>query len=118
MRNQIQRELDRAEEYVLTLLFGDISNPRISNKLRFFMIAKGIDFDEFINEKIAIFEEFSQDFMTDEGYYDGDKLTKALKLQFSQLEGLNIPNIKPIDFFKMLDKLVGLEAIGQIIQTI
>ena len=118
MRNQIQRELDRAEEYVLTLLFGDISKPKISNKLRFFMIAKGIDFDEFINDKIAIFEEFSQDFMTDEGYYDGAKLTKALQLQFPQLGGLNIPNIKPVDFFKMLDKLVGLETIGQMIQNL
>ena len=118
MRSQIQRELDRAEEYVLTLLFGDIHNPKISNKLRFFMIAKGIDFDEFINSKIAMFEEFSQDFMTDEGYYEGDKLTRALKLQFPQLEGLEIPDIKPIDFFRMLDKLIGLEAIGQMIQNL
>lgn len=118
MRNQIQRELDRAEEYVLTALFGDVNNPRISNKIKFFLIAKNINFDDYINTRIAMFEEFSQDFMTDEGYYDGDKLTKALKLQFPLLEGLNIPNMKPIDFFKMLDKLVGLETIGQMIQNL
>jgi hypothetical protein len=56
--------------------------------------------------------------MNEEGYYIGEKLSKAITLQFPQLQGLEIPNIKPIDFFKMLNNLIGIETIGQIIQTI
>jgi hypothetical protein len=118
MRNQIQRELDRAEEYILTVLFGDYKNPVLSKKIQLFLIAKGINFEDYINKKIELFEEFSYDFMTEEGYYEGSKLTKALLLQFPQLAGLEIPDIKPIDFFKMLNNLIGLEAIGRVIQNI
>ena len=118
MRSQIQRELDRAEEYILTLLFGDINNPRINNKLKFFMIVKGIDFDEFINEKIDMFETFSKDLMNEDGYYIGEKLSKALIIQHPQLQGLKIPDIKPIDFFKVVNHLVGLEKLWQMIQNL
>jgi hypothetical protein len=118
MQSQIQKELDRAEEYVLTALFGDINKPKLSPKVQLFLVAKGISFDDFINHKIEIFEAFSVDFMNEEGYYIGDKLSKAITLQFPQLQGLEIPNIKPIDFFKMLNNLIGIETIGQIIQTI
>ena len=75
-------------------------------------------FDEFINEKIDMFETFSKDFMNEEGYYIGEKLSKALSIQYPQLQGLEIPDIKPIDFFKAVNQLVGLEKLGQIIQTI
>ena len=118
MRNLMQRELDRAEEYVLTALLGDVQKPIISKKIQFFLVAKGIDFDSFINQKIQVFEEFSKDFMNDEGYYIGDKISKALVLQFPELQGLEIPDIKPIDLFKMLNNLIGLEAIGKMIQTL
>lgn len=118
MRNQMQRELDRAEEYVLTALFGDVQKPIISKKIQFFLVAKGIDFDSYINEKIQVFEEFSKDFMNDEGYYIGEKLSKALSIQYPQLQGLEIPDIKPIDFFKAVNQLVGLEKLGQMIQNI
>ena len=118
MRSLIQRELDRAEEYVLTALFGDINRPKISPKVQLFLVAKNIDFDDFINEKIAIFEEFSKDFMNDEGYYIGEKISKALAIQFPQLNGLNLPNIKPIDLFKMLNQMIGIETIGQAIQNL
>ena len=118
MRSQIQRELDRAEEYVLTALFGDTSSPRLSPKVKLFLVAKGISFDEFINEKIDMFETFSKDFMNEDGFYIGEKITKALTIQFPLLEGLHIPDIKPIELFKALNQLVGLEAIGQMIQTL
>jgi hypothetical protein len=118
MRNQIQRELDRAEEYVLTALFGDISSPRLSPKVKLFLVAKNISFDEFINEKIDMFETFSKDFMNEDGYYIGERLSKALSIQYPQLQGLEIPDIKPIDFFKAVNQLVGLEKLGQIIQNI
>ena len=118
MRSLIQRELDRAEEYVFNILFGDVNSPKLSPKVKLFLVAKGISFDDFINDKIDIFETFSKDFMNEDGYYMGDKLSKALAIKFPQLQGLEIPNIKPIDLFKMLNDLVGLETIGQVIQTI
>jgi hypothetical protein len=118
MRNQIQRELDRAEEYVLNQLFGDFKNPQISNKIKLLLIAKGINFDDYINEKLQLFEEFSSDFMTEDGYYNGEKLTKAILLRFPQLEGFNMPNIKPIELFKTINNLINLETIGKIIQNI
>ena len=118
MRSLVQRELDRAEEYILTALFGDINRPKISPKVQLFLVAKNISFDDFINAKIAIFEDFSKEFMNDDGYYIGDKLTKALTIQYPQLQGLEIPDIKPIDLAKTLNQLVGLEAIGQTIQNL
>lgn len=118
MRSLKQRELDRAEEYVLTALFGDINRPVLSPKVQLFLVAKNINFDDFINEKIAIFEEFSKDFMNDEGFYIGEKISKVIAIKYPQLNGLNIPDIKPIDLFKMLNNLIGLENIGQAIQTL
>jgi hypothetical protein len=118
MRSQIQRELDKAEEYILTALFGDINNPRISNKIKLFLVAKNINFDDYINSKIDVFEEFSKEFMNEDGYYIGDKLTQAITLKYPYLQGIQIPNIKPIDLFKSLNQLVGIETIGQIIQTL
>lgn len=118
MRNPIQRELDRAEEYILTILFGNAKNPKLSKKLQLFLISKDINFDDFINHKIELFEEFSYDFMNEDGYYIGEKLSKALALQFPEFETLVLPNIKPIDFFKMINNLIGLETIGQFIQNI
>ncbi len=117
MRNLIQRELDKAEEYLLKTIFNDIKNPQISNKIKFFMISKNIDFDTYINHKIMIFEEFSQDFMKDDGYYDGKKLTKVLVLKFPILEGLELPDIKPIDLLKILDNFINLKQIGNFIQN-
>lgn len=118
MRNPIQRELDRAEEYLLTILFGDARNPILSKKIQLFLISKDINFDDFINHKIQLFEEFSYDFMNENGYYIGEKLSKALALQFPEFNTLVLPDIKPIDFFKMINNLIGLEAIGKFIQTI
>lgn len=118
MRSLIQRELDKAEEYLLKALFKDIKNPVLSNKVKLFLIAKNINFDDWINHKIMIFEEFSQDFMTDDGYYNGEKLTKALILKYPVLSGVEIPNIKPIDLFKSLNELIGLDKIGELIQTL
>ena len=118
MRSLIQRELDKAEEYILQILFKDVKNPVLSNKVKLFLIAKNINFDDWINHKIMIFEEFSQDFMTENGYYNGEKLTKALTLKYPVLEGIQIPDIKPIDLFKLLNELLCIEQIGQLIQTL
>lgn len=117
MRSIIQRELDKAEEYIFTILFKDIKNPVLSKKIKLLLIAKNIDFDDWINNKIMIFEELSQDFMNENGYYNGEKLTKAIILQYPILKGLEIPDIKPIELFKFLNNLIGLEKIGDFIQN-
>lgn len=118
MQSKIQRELDIAEEYILKRLFGSIDNPIISKKLQLFLIAKNINFDDFINEKIEIFEEFSKDFMTDDGYYNGNQLSKALALKFPILQDIQLPNIKPIELARIIDNLIGLDSIGQMIQNL
>ena len=118
MRSQIQRELDKAEEYILNRLFGDYTNPQISNKIKFFLVAKNIDFETYINEKLQMFEEYSKDFINDNGYYDGEKLSKALLTQFPMLQGLSIPNIKPIDLAIALDDLIGLSKLGSFIRDL
>ena len=117
MRSLIQRELDKAEEYIFTILFKDIKNPVLSKKIKLLLIAKNIDFDDWINNKIMIFEELSQDFMNENGYYNGEKLTKAIILQYPILKGLEIPDIKPIELFKFLNNLIGIEKIGEFIQN-
>ena len=118
MRSQIQRELDKAEEYILNRLFGDYTNPQISNKIKFFLVAKNIDFETYINEKLQMFEEYSKDFINDNGYYDGEKLSKALITQFPMLQGLSIPDTKPIDLVVALDDLIGLSKLGGLIRDL
>jgi hypothetical protein len=118
MPNRIQQELDIAEEYILTKLFQDVKNPVISKKLQLVMIAKNINFDEFINEKIAVFEEFSKDFMTDDGYYNGNQLSRALALKYPNFSNTELPNMKPIELAKMLDSFIGLDKIGNLIQNL
>lgn len=117
MTRIIQKELDKAEEYVLNKLFGDINNPVISKKLQFILVAKKVDFDKFINEKIEIFEELIKDFINDDGYLDGEQISKMLAIQFPELKGLLLPDIKPLELAKLIDNIVGLEAIGQFIQN-
>lgn len=118
MPNRIQQELDIAEEYILTRLFQDVKNPVISKKLQLVMIAKNINFDDYINEKIEIFEEFSKDFMTDDGYYNGHQLSRALALKFPAFSNTELPNMKPIEVAKMLDSFINIESIGQMIQNL
>ena len=118
MPNRIQRELDIAEEYVFKKLFGNIDNPIISKKLQLFLITKNINFDDFINEKIEIFEDFSKDFMSEDGYYNGNQLSRALALKFPFLQDIQLPNMKPIDLVRMLDSVINLDSIGQMIQNL
>lgn len=118
MTRIIQKELDKAEEYVLNKLFGDARNPIISKKIQLFLVAKKIDFETFINKKIEIFEEFAKDFITDDGYFDGEQIAKLLIVQFPELRGLTLPNMKPIELAKTLDNLIGFDSLGNIIQNL
>lgn len=116
MRSLVQRELDKAEEYIIKALFKDVNNPILSNKIRLLLVAKNIDFDKYVNNAIMIFEEFSQDFIKDNGYYDGEKLTKALQIKYPNLKGLTLPDMKPIEIVKIIDNFINLETIGNFIQ--
>ena len=117
MRNEIQRELDRAEEAILTKLFGNIDNPRISPKLQMAMSIKGINFDEYINEKIELFESLVSDFMLENGYLDAEKIKRVLASKYPALEGVNIPSMRPIDVVNMIDLFFPIENIGKMIES-
>lgn len=116
--SDIQTELDKAEEFVLTKLIGNVNNPIISNKIQIFCIMRNIDIPQTINEYINKFEELSKPFMTEEGYYDGKKLSSALALKYPSLTGLEIPTMRPIELFTILDSLIGFDSIGNIIQNL
>ena len=116
MTNLVQRELDKAEEYVFRKLFGSPENPVISQKLRFIMIAKQINFDEFINEKIKIFEMFASDFMDENGFFRGKQISQALILKFPALTGLELPDVRPLELVEILDELIGFDKLGKLIQ--
>lgn len=96
--NKIQEELDKAEEYVLNKLFVNANNPIVSSKIQMFCLMHNIDIVELINDKLKMYEDFSKNFMTEEGYYDGKKLTSVLSTKYPTLTGLEIPTMKPIDF--------------------
>lgn len=117
MTNEIQKELDRVEEYILNKLFGDINNPKISLKIQTAMKIKGISFDKYINEKILIFEDFMKDFMREDGFLDGQKLEQVVCIHCPILEGLKLPSVRPIEYVKLLDKFIPLEKIGGKIES-
>ena len=112
-----QQELDMAEEYILSKLFGNATNPVISKKWESILILKNINYREKINEYLNIFEIFAKDLLKENGYFDGNKTTQLMILQFPYLQGLVLPDIRPIDFFRLVDNLIGLDKIGEIIQV-
>ena len=112
-----QQELDMAEEYILSKLFGNATNPVISKKWETILILKNINYREKINEYLNIFEIFAKDLQKENGYFDGNKTTQLMILQFPYLQGLVLPDIRPIDFFRLVDNLIGLDKIGEIIQV-
>lgn len=113
MRTEIQKELDRVEEYILNQLFGDINNPVIDKKLKIYLTLKGITFDEFINPKIEIFEEFAKNFMREDGFLDGEKLSKVISIQYPILSGLNLPTARLIDYIK----LIPIEKVKELLES-
>jgi hypothetical protein len=113
VRTEIQKELDRVEEYILNQLFGDINNPVIDKKLKIYLTLKGITFDEFINSKIEIFEEFAKKFMREDGFLDGEKLSKVISIQYPILSGLNLPTARLIDYVK----LIPIERVKELLES-
>ena len=119
--NVIQSELDAAEEYILTKIFGGLDNIRltgVSNWI-FTQVTKGKNFQSFLNEYIQIFEKLAKGFITENGYVDGNSLTEFVTNKAPVLKGaLNLPTLKPIDYAKMLDEIINFEALGQIIKML
>ena len=113
MRTEIQKELDRAEEYILNQLFGDINSPAIDKKFKIYLTLKGLTFDEFINSKIEIFEGFITNFMREDGLLDGEKLSKVITIQYPILSGLNLPSARPIEYVK----LIPINKIRELIES-
>lgn len=118
MSDKIQEELDIAEEYFLKKVFKDINNPVISSNIQMFCRFKNIDTTSMINEYLKKFEDLSRAFMNEEGLYDGIKLTNALSIKYPAFTGLEIPNIRPLDLFTIIDSLIGFESLGYIIQNL
>lgn len=116
--NNIQKELDKAEEYILGELFGDIYNPQVSKNLQLVLSFKGINLTDSINFGINKFEEFFKNYMREDGFLDTEKIVKVLSIQFPFLSGLNPPTIRLIDLIKMLDRFFPLGKIGDIIRKI
>ena len=112
MRTEIQKELDRAEEYILTQLFGDLENPIIDKKLQIYLTLKGLTFDNFINSKIEVFENFIKNFMREDGFLDGEKISKVITIQCPILSGLNLPSARLIDYLK----IIPIEEIRKLIE--
>ena len=68
MQSLQQTELDLFEEHVLSCLFGDAHNPKVSSFIGTFLAFQGKSLEEVLNNSITSFE-----FTTTDGFVDGDK---------------------------------------------
>lgn len=121
MEDLIQSELDAAEEYILTRVFGSIDNVKLPGiaGLIFNQISKGKNFETFINDNIKKLEFYARCFITDTGYINGTALTEVLTSKAPILKGcINLPTLKPIDYAKTLDEFINFQALGQIIRSL
>lgn len=117
-RTEIQRELDRAEEYILEKLFGSAENIEISNNLKMVLALKGIDFNKTVNHYIEVFESFMTNFMLENGFLDVEKLEKVISIKIPILQGIKLPAARLIDFIKEIEKTIPFEKIGAVIRKI
>lgn len=121
MEDLIQTELDIAEEYILTQVFGSVDNVRLSGVANwlFTQVTKGKNFESFINENIQKLEFIAKGFITENGYINGNLLTEFLVKKAPILNGcVNLPTLKPIDYAKMLDSIINFQALGTIIRSL
>lgn len=107
-----QNELDMAEEFVLAKLFGNAQTPVISKKWEILLALKGIDYRQKINDYLFLFEQFAKDVQKDNGMFDGQKISHIMTIQYPQLQGLNLPDIRPIDLARFIDGMINIEKLG------
>ena len=115
----IQSELDRFEEYILTKIFGNINNLQCSKVIQLYLMSKNIKLEQFINNKIQMFEAFISDYMTSDGIVEGDRLTKYVIEKYPALKGcITLPSLKLSEYAKIVDEIIGLNAVGHIIRNL
>lgn len=115
----IQSELDRFEEYILTKIFGNINNLQCSKVIQLYLMSKNIKLEQFINNKIQMFEAFISDYMTSDGMVEGDRLTKYVIEKYPALKGcITLPSLKLSEYAKIVDEIIGLNAVGHIIRNL
>ena len=115
----IQSELDRFEEYILTKIFGSISNLQCNKVIQLYLMSKNIKLEQFINNKIQMFEAFISDYMTSDGIVEGDRLTKYVIEKCPALNGcITLPSLKLSEYAKIIDEIIGLNAVGHIIRNL
>ena len=115
----IQSELDKFEEYILTKIFGNINNLQCSKVIQLYLMSKNIKLEQFINNKIQMFEAFISDYMTSDGMVEGDRLTKYVIEKYPALKGcITLPSLKLSEYAKIVDEIIGLDAVGHIIRNL
>ena len=115
----IQSELDKFEEYILTKIFGNINNLQCSKVIQLYLMSKNIKLEQFINNKIQMFEAFISDYMTSDGIVEGDRLTKYVIEKYPALKGcITLPSLKLSEYAKIVDEIIGLNAVGHIIRNL
>ena len=115
----IQSELDRFEEYILMKIFGNINNLQCSKVIQLYLMSKNIKLEQFINNKIQMFEAFISDYMTSDGMVEGDRLTKYVIEKYPALKGcITLPSLKLSEYAKIVDEIIGLDAVSHIIRNL
>lgn len=114
--SEIQKELDKFEEFVLTEIFGDIHNPKISKNIQIALTFKGTSFDNVINLGINKFEEYIKNYLCENGFLDVKKILDILSIKFPFLSTLNPPPVRLIEVAKIIDQVFPLKIIGEIIR--
>ena len=115
----IQSELDKFEEYILMKIFGNINNLQCSKVIQLYLMSKNIKLEQFINNKIQMFEAFISDYMTSDGMVEGDRLTKYVIEKYPALKGcITLPSLKLSEYAKIVDEIIGLNAVGHIIRNL
>lgn len=115
MEDLIQSELDIAEEYILTKIFGSIDDVKLSGVANwlFTQFTKGKKFENFLNDNIKKFEFIAKGLMTENGYINGNSLTEIIIKKAPVLNGcINLPTLKPLDYAKLLDEIINFQALG------
>ena len=118
MRTQVQRELDRAEEYLLDKLFGSITKPVVGPAIGLILNLNGIPLVKLINSKITELETSAKEYIRDDGTIDGSKLSGYLVDKYPNLKGLALPNVTPTELVDVLSDMVDLDKVGYYIQNI
>lgn len=112
MNNLVQMELDMVEEHLLTCLFRDANNPQFNSTAKSFFVMSGKDPIAMINSSITQFETAVRPFLKENGYVDGEKLSRLIAVKFNKQ--VPIGDFRLIDATRMIEPwLVSLGALIQ-----